>query len=362
MNTARQSPDRPLHIGMTADPVVPVPPVLYGGIERIIDFLIRGLAERGHRITLFAHPESRIPGTLVPFGVPPHEGPLPRARELWQLSTKLIARHRQFDVVHSIGRLAALAPLLPLRSVPKVQSYMRDTVPWRSIRIASRLGGRSVAFTGLSTSVYRERDERGAQGSEWHTIFAGVETGKYTPVAHVPADAPLVFLGRVERIKGPHDAIAIARAAGRRLIIAGNLVRTGADPNYYEREIAPHVDGTSVTYVGPLDDAGKNDLLGRGAALLFPIDVEEAFGIVMAEAFACGTPVIGYARGSVPEVVRVGINGFVCRDVPGAVAAVARLGAIDRRRVRADCEERFANESIVSQYETLYRDLVARRA
>lgn len=351
---------RPLHIGITADPVVPVPPVLYGGIERIIDFLVRGLVERGHRVTLFAHPDSRVPATLVPYGVPPHEGRGPRARELWQLASRLLARHRQFDVVHSIGRLAALAPLIPLRSLPKVQSYMRDAVPWGSIRIASRLGGRSMAFTGLSTSVYQNRPRQGRDGGEWHTIFAGVETAKYTPVAHVPDDAPLVFLGRVERIKGPHDAIAIARAAGRRLIIAGNLVRTGADPDYYEREIAPHVDGASVTYVGPLDDAGKNDLLGRGAALLFPIDVEEAFGIVMAEAFACGTPVIGYARGSVPEVVREGVNGFVCRDVPGAVAAVARLGSIDRRRVRADCEERFANESIVSQYEALYQDLVAR--
>ena len=140
-----------------------------------------------------------------------------------------------------------------------------------------------------------------------------------------------MFLGRLDPIKGAHDAIEIARRAGRRLIIAGTRVASGPDVAYFDREIAPHVDGESVRFIGPVDDAAKDRVLGTAAALLMPIGWEEPFGIVMAEAFACGTPVIAFARGSVPEVIREGVNGFACRTVDEAADAVRALGRIDRR-------------------------------
>ena len=347
-----------LRIGITVDPYLPVPPTLYGGIERVVDFLVRGLLRRSHEVVLFANPESRTGGELVPYGVPPHVGRRARVRELAQLSGALLRRVADLDVVHSFGRLAALAPLLPMRGVPKVQSYQRDGVPWSSVSIATRLAGSSLLFTGCSDSVYAGRPP-GIHGGDWRTVFNGVDVAKYSFAPAVAPDAPLAFLGRLERIKGVHNAIAISRAAGRRLVIAGNRVTDASDSGYFDNEIAPFLDGHDVQYVGPVDDERKNALLGAAAALLMPIEWEEPFGIVMAEALACGTPVIGLARGSVPQVVRDGVNGFLCTTVAEAAAAVGRLDDIDRHAVRSDCLARFSDSVIVDHYETLYRQLGA---
>lgn len=350
-----RSDRRSLHIGLTVDPNYPVPPTLYGGIERIVDFLARGLVTRGHQVTLFAHPESTTAGELVGYGVPPHTGIPARVKELVQVGSGLWHRRGQLDLVHSFGRLAALVPVLPYRRLAKVQSYQRDAVPWRSVAIATRLAGKSIRFTGCSTSVYAH----GPAGvGRWNTVFNGADLSKYQFNANVDADAPLAFLGRLERFKGAHSAIQIALRSGRRLIIAGNKVTDGPEPDYFDREIAPHIDDDRVRYIGPVNDAQKNTLLGSAAAFLMPIEWEEPFGIVMAEALACGTPVIGFARGSVPEVVRNDVNGFVCQGTDDAAAAVARISAIDRAAVRRDCEERFSDRAIVDDYLDLYYDVL----
>jgi glycosyltransferase involved in cell wall biosynthesis len=342
-----------LRIALTADPYLPVPPRLYGGIERVIDFLARGLAERGHAVTLFGHPESRTAGTLVPYGAPPHFGRRQRLTELWQIGAGLWRRRNRFDLVHSFGRLAALLPVLPLRRLAKVQSYQRAVHHWASIARAQRLAGPSLRFTACAAHMFAS-----APAGRWQAVFNGVDLAPYPFVARVGGDAPLAFLGRLEAIKGPHHAIAIARRAGRALVIAGNRVDGEADA-YFERELAPHLDGERVRYVGPVDDAAKAVLLGSAAALLMPIEWEEPFGIVMAEAMACGTPVVGFARGSVPEVVRDGINGYLCRDVASAVEAVDRLSELDRAAVRRDCEQRFSSTAIVDAYEAIYRERIA---
>jgi len=346
-----------LHIAITADPYLPVPPRLYGGIERVLDFLVRGLAARGHQVTLFAHPESDVPATLVPYGSPPHFTKVARAKELWQVGAKLWTMRHRFDLVHSFGRLAALTPVLGVRALPKIQSYQREGLPWKSIRTAHRLAGNSVCFTACSSSVYRAVPASDGSFGKWHTVFNGVDLAKYTFCQDADGDSPLTFLGRLEPIKGAHNAIAIAKAAGRRLFIAGN--RVPEYQGYFDSQIAPHVDGDRVQYFGPVDDEGKNALLFNSAALLMPIEWEEPFGIVMAEAMACGTPVIGFARGSVNEVVRDGVNGYICRGIPDAVCAVTRLGGIDRSAVRQDCQQRFSSTVVVDEYERLYTSLCA---
>jgi glycosyltransferase involved in cell wall biosynthesis len=348
-----------LRIAITVDPYYPVPPKLYGGIERVVDLLARRLVKRGHEVTLFAHPESQTEGRLIPYGSPPHFGARHRLAETWQVGATLWRHRREFDLIHSFGRLQALLPVLPLRWLPKVQSYQR-AIPWRGVKTAARLAGASLWFTGCTASLYRDRPRHGVYGGCWRCVFNGVDTDKYEFVPRVPVDAPLVFLGRLEPIKGAHHAIRIARAAGRRLILAGNRVRTGPAAPYFEREIAGHVDGTRVVYAGTVDDVQKNRLLGAAAALLMPVEWEEPFGIVMAEALACGTPVIGFARGSVPEVVRDGVNGYLCSTVGEAVAAVGRLGRIGREAVRADCEARFGGDTIAEGYEQLYEEMVCR--
>lgn len=344
-----------MRIAITADPYIPVPPVHYGGIERIIHFLTEHLARRGHEVTLFAHPGSVVPGVrLVPYGVPPHDGFGRRARELVQIGSALWRRRAEIDVIHSFGRLAALSPVLPLRGVPKIQSYQR-AVPWSGVRQAVRLAGRSVQFTACSASMFRGHAD--ASVGHWRAIYNGVDVTKYHWAPAVPDDAPLVYLGKVVWMKGVHVAIAIARRAGRRLVIAGNAVPDGADHEYFEREVRPAIDGDRVQYLGPVDDAQKDRLLGGAAALLFPTMYEEPFGIVMAEAMACGTPVIGSSRGAVPEVVRPGVNGFICDTVEEGADAVGQLRHIDRAAVRRDCEARFDASVIVSQYEAMYAEV-----
>ena len=170
----------PLRILITADPYVPVPPVHYGGIERVIDMLVHELADRGHHVTLVAHPDSRTPARLIAYGQPPHVGGVARARELAQVGGALWRAHPDVDVVHSFGRLAALLPVLPLRRLPKIQSYQRDRVPWASVGRALQLAGRSLMFTGCSTSVYRSGVQHEARSGDWRTIFNGVDASRYT--------------------------------------------------------------------------------------------------------------------------------------------------------------------------------------
>lgn len=349
---SRRTTERPLRIALVADPYIPVPPKLYGGIERILDLLVEGLDRRGHEVVLWAAPGSDVPCEVVPYGSPPHFGAWHRFRELWQVWSSLGRRHREFDVVHSFGRLAGLAPLLPLR-IPKIQSYQRE-ITRRSVAWGSRLAGDSITFTACSTRCRENVSDLG----RWETIYNGVRLSDYAFREDVASDAPLVFLGRIERIKGAHTAITVAQRASRRLILAGNVVEESQHLRYFEEEVAPHVDGDRIEYVGPVDDEQKSVLLGRAAALLMPIEWEEPFGIVMAEALACGTPVVGLGRGAVPEVVEDGVSGFVCDTVEEMIEAVPRLGELDRAAARARCESGFSSGVIVDAYERLYRDLV----
>lgn len=345
-----------LSIAMTVDPYIPVPPSTYGGFERVAAGLVNEFTARGHAVTLFAHPDSRIPGQHIPYGSPPHFGVRARATELWQVGSTLWRKRQQFDVVHSFGRLAALVPILVDRSFPKIQSYGRE-IAWAGVARGARLAGPSLTFTACSDAMWSGRaDERHGR---WATVYNGVDLSLYHATASVAPDAPLMFLGRLESIKGVHTAIEIARAADRPLVIAGNRVDSGDGRGYFAREIEPHLDGRRVSYVGPVDDAAKNRLLGAAAAFLMPIEWDEPFGIVMVEAMACGTPVIGFRRGAVPEVVEDGVTGAVVDNAGDAVRAIDRVQRMDRLGVRARCAERFAYPIIADAYEQLYREAIA---
>jgi glycosyltransferase involved in cell wall biosynthesis len=177
--------------------------------------------------------------------------------------------------------------------------------------------------------------------------------------AAVPADAPLVFLSRVEPIKGAHLAIDVARQVGRRLVIAGNHGEEGEIGRYWREQIVPHLGRDAVEYIGPVDDRQKNDLLGGAAALLVPVQWDEPFGIVFAEALACGTPVISCPRGALLEIVRDGREGFLADTVEGLAGAVGRLASIDRAACRQRVEKEFSADEIVRRYEALYETVCA---
>src|SRR5689334_22610434 len=329
-----------LRIAITADPYLPVPPRLYGGIERVIALLVSGLVRRGHEVTLIAHPESQTPAALIPYGASSHTDRIARMRELAQVASALIRVSSSIDIIHSFGRLAALLPVLPMRSVKKIHTYPRE-IPWSGVRRAAWLGGDSILFTGCSTSLYASANGA-AGGTRWRTVINCVDPSSYVSVTTVPDDAPLAFLGRIERIKGTHTAIAIARAAARPLVIAGNV----ADAEYFHTEVAPHIDDRSVSYIGEVDDAAKSRMLGGSAALLMPIAWDEPFGIVMAEAFACGTPVIALRRGSVPEVVDHGTTGHVTEDLEGLIEGIRVVNRFSRAACRDVAERRFADSVI----------------
>jgi len=343
-----------LRIAMTVDPEIPVPPLHYGGIERIVNMLVHGLQQRGHEVHLFANPQSTIETHLAPYPASTSRSirdTINNTRYIWSY----IQQHGPFDVIHSFARLIYLLPWMPLR-VPKIQSYQRAISP-RSVRYGSLLGGQSLCFTTCSS--YNAAPVR-QFGGRWEIIYNGVDTDFYSFSPQVVPDAPLMFLGRVERIKGAHTAIAVAKATNRKLVIAGNHATSGPDADYFQGEILPHCDNKQIFYVGPVNDQQKNELLGKAAAMLFPIDIEEPFGIVIAEALACGTPVIGFKRGAVDELIEHGTTGFVCQTIDDMIAAVYQVDRLDRAACRQLAEQRYSAHVIVEQYESLYRSLVAR--
>jgi glycosyltransferase involved in cell wall biosynthesis len=335
----------PLKIALTADPELPVPPRLYGGIERIIDMLARGLVERGHEVTLFAHPESASAGQLYPWPGASSRSTIDSLRNARALG-RAVAQGN-FDIFHSFSRIAYLTPILPL-GLPKIMSYQREISP-RTVRLGHMLSRGTLSFTAISNWMMQPTGQIG----RWDMIPNGVPLDRYAFRAEVTPDAPMVFLGRIEEIKGPHLAIKIARRTGRKLIIAGNIPEEKRA--WVEAHVLSHVDGDQIRYIGPVDDGQKNELLGQAAAFLMPILWEEPFGIVMAEAMACGTPVLGLRRGSVPEVVEDGVTGFVRDSLDDLVKAVESLPALDRLASRKRVELLYSDKAVVEAYEALYR-------
>jgi glycosyltransferase involved in cell wall biosynthesis len=340
-----------MRIALTVDPELPVPPTHYGGIERIVDMLARTLARRGHDVTLFTHPNSSCPVERIAW-------PGRRSSDFGDTLVNMTTLARavlsgQFDLVHSFARIAYLAPILPLE-IPKLMSYQRAISP-RTTGWAQRLSGGTIEFSAISRQMIEARPLQG----RWHIVPNGVPTETYVFQWEVADDAPLVFLGRVEEIKGPHLAIEIAHRTGRRLVIAGNV--PDEHRSWFEHHVLPFIDGDRVRYVGPVNDAQKNLLLGEAFAFLMPILWEEPFGIVMTEAMACGTPVLAFRRGAVPEIVEHGVTGFVVDTVDELVSAVAHVNELSRAKTRARVERRYSADAVTDSYLDIYEKLVAAR-
>ena len=334
-----------MKIAITADPVLPIPPKYYGGIERIIDILLNGLIDKGYDITLFAHPESEVSCKLIPYGTSISSSFSSLIRNMYLISKEIIGG--DYDLVHSFGRLAYLLPVLPMR-IPKIMSYQRY-ITGRSVKLGTMISRGSLHFVGCSKNLIQNY----LSESNFHYVYNAVEIEKYKFIEKHDFDAPLVFLGRIEEIKGVHIAIEVAKKSNKKLIIAGNIPDEKKHRDYFKNCVEPYV-GEKVEYMGPVDDQEKNIILGESSALLMPILWEEPFGIVMAEALACGTPVIGFNRGSVPEVINNGQTGFVCDTKEEMISIIPMLDKINRTTCREEAKKRFSKESIVNEYENLY--------
>jgi glycosyltransferase involved in cell wall biosynthesis len=337
------------------DPFIRVPPAHYGGIERVIADLANGLARAGHEVTLWAAPGSEVDGDVEPFGRESEWTRWSNIRNVVTLATRFLGRPRGFDVVHNFGRLAYLAPVLS-RDVPKIQTYMRTVNP-ANMTTARRLGARRLQYTAVSAAI---RDTGVPGGGDWSVIYNCAVPDRYRFNADVDAScAPLVYLGRLDRCKGVHHAITVAERLQRPLLIAGNISPLVHEQQYFDQQLKPRIDGRLIRYVGPVDDAEKQALLGSAAAMLLPIEWEEPFPVVLPESMLCGTPLIAFRRGGVPEGIDHARTGFLCDTVDEMTELVAQLPRIDRRIVRSEAERRFSDRAIVADYERLYQRLCA---
>ncbi|UWU91477.1 glycosyltransferase family 4 protein [Bradyrhizobium sp. CB1015] len=329
-----------------------VPPKLYGGTERVIAWLVDELVDLGHDVTLFASGDSSTKAKL--------HAVWPRALRLGRrgvdpnaacslLIETVAERAHEFDVIHSHVDWLPL-PVLSRTGVPFLTTmHGRLDLPGLSDVIGTFA---EAPFVSIS-----DNQRRPLPGANWiATIQHGLPKDLFRP--SYEAGSYLAFLGRLTAEKGPEAAMRIARTVRMPLRIAAKIPR--AETAYFKKKLEPEIDGETIQLVGEVDETRKQPFLAGAAALLFPIDWPEPFGLVMIEAMACGTPVIAYRSGSVPEVLEDGVTGFIVDGEEQAIEAVKEVVRLDRRKVRARFEERFVASRMAREYENRYRELVAR--
>lgn len=336
-------------VAMVAPLNEPVPPRLSGGVNRVVACLCDGLAEAGHAVNLWASGDSRTGAVLHPVirKADRRASRLEHLASLYQKSVdEICARPDSFDILHLhwFGQ--------PLSVPDPVADRCVITLHWRADqpRVAGRLEG-----AGSSRLVCLSQAHAAPLGGPANVDIVpnGIDADLYNPVPH--PDDYLVYIGRLSEEKRPDRAVRLARLTGRQLRIAGNFDRE--DRTYVETRLQHMISSDLVTVLGEIDDAGKQEQLANAGALVLPLDWPEPFGLVMAEAMACGTPVIAFDRGAVREVVEHGVTGFVVRNMQEAALAVARLPELDRTVIRRRFEQRFTSRAMVENYLRLYRDM-----
>jgi len=333
------------------DPGLPVPPKLYGGHERLVYLFAEEYQRLGHEVTLLAGPQSYCSGNTLTFGTNDLDRSAGLKRSEVSFVWKYLFQNRaSFDLIHNFSRLIYLLPVLNF-PVKKIMTYGRP-VAKRGIKLINLLPNSNLLFTACSNYCV----STGNVAGKWKTIYNAIDFSQYRLNEIVDEGAPLIFLGRLDKIKGVHNAIKIAKATGNRLIIGGNIPHTANNFEYFKSEIEPLIDNDQIKYLGPLNDDEKNSYLGQAKALLFPIEWDEPFGMVMIEAMACGTPVIAFKKGSVPEVIEDGATGFIVNNERAMIAALDKIPMVDRKNCRQTAMERFDVSIIAKQYLELFKN------
>jgi glycosyltransferase involved in cell wall biosynthesis len=341
-----------MKILISVDPEIPVPPLSYGGVERLVDGLAEAYKDLGHEVYLLAHHESTCTHVKARYAWPARH-----SRGIFNIlknaiSLLKIIRLIKPDAVHSFSRLLYMYPSFLTCSVPFLQTYGRFINPV-STTLASLVAGKKLLYTSAAAHMLNHLKRF---RHKFKPVYNFTNTHFYTP--DIPVEKKhLLFLGRIEDIKGTAECIAVALSTGIPLVIAGNI-QPGHEA-FFREKIEPHLQDPLIRWVGPVNDEQKRELLRQSKVLLFPIKWEEPFGIVMIEAMACGVPVIAFRRGSVPEVIEDGVTGFIVDNVEEMIEAVNRIGSIDQAKVREVCTDRFAQEKISKQYINLLENLIA---
>jgi glycosyltransferase involved in cell wall biosynthesis len=325
-----------------------VPPRLYGGTERVVSYLTEELVRQGHQVTVFATGDSRTRAELVACAPqalrldPSVRDPVPH---VLMMLDEVRRRSHEFDVLHfhmDLLHFPGFTDIAP-RTVTTLHGRLDlpDLQPFYD---------RFHDFPLVSISNDQRRPLPNANwvGNVYHGLPP--ELLRFSASGH---RGYLAFLGRISPEKRPDRAIEIARRAGLPLRIAAKV--DNADREYFERQIQPLLADPLVEFIGEIGESQKSEFLGNARALLFPIDWPEPFGLVAIEAMACGTPVIAFARGSVPEVIEDGLTGFVVNNIDDAVRAVRRLDELDRHEVRGRFEQRFSAARMARDYLQIYQ-------
>ena len=336
-----------LRVGVLAPISWRVPPRHYGPWEQFVSLLTEGLVARGVDVTLFATRDSVTAARLV--GVAPtgySEDPSLDAK-VWE-SLHIAAAYERagaLDLIHNSFDFLPLtySRLVETPVVTTIHGFASDATLPVYLEYADR--GTYVAISDA---------DRHPKLPYAATIHHGIDLEAFE--VETDPGRHLAFFGRIHPDKGTAVAIEVAARAGLPLVIAGII----QDQAYFDRFVAPHVDGERVSYLGPVGPAGRQQVLGRARALLHLIDFEEPFGFSVVEAMACGTPVIAYRRGSLPELVVPGENGFLVGTVEDAVGAVGAVADLDRAAVRRSVEEHFSVDRMVDEYLAVYRQVLGR--
>jgi glycosyltransferase involved in cell wall biosynthesis len=328
-----------------------VPPRCYGGTERIVSYITEELVRLGHDVTLFASGDSRTAARLVPIcpqALRLNTGICNVSAPLTLLQERAFRLQNDFDIIHSHLDFVGF-PLARRCSVPVVTTLHGRLDLAEYVPLFREFAERPL----VSIS---DAQRRPLPWANWEaTVYHGLPSDLYS--FHPQPGKYLAFLGRIAREKRLDHAIEIAKRVGLPLRIAAKVDPT--DRNYFHTEIEPLMDHPLVEYVGELTDAEKDDFLGEAYALIAPFDWPEPFGLVFIESLACGTPVLAYRRGSIPEIIDDGVTGFVCDHLGKMADAVERVSLLDRHRCRQAFEERFTVERMVQDYLKVYEHLTS---
>jgi glycosyltransferase involved in cell wall biosynthesis len=337
-----------MRIGMLAPIAWRTPPRHYGPWEQVVSLLTEGLVARGVDVTLFATGDSVTTARLVSVCPRGYEEDRSVDAKVWEALhiAELFERSTEFDLIHNHF------DFLPLAFSGLVKTPIVTTIHgFSSARILPvyRKYNRRVHYVSISEA------DRVPDLAYIGTVYHGIDLRAFT--FREQPDGYLLFFGRIHPDKGAREAIDIARQAGLQLVMAGII----QDQEYFQREIAPAVDGCAVQYVGSVGPHERDRLIGHALALLHPINFAEPFGLAVVEAMACGTPTIAFPRGSMPEIIKDGDTGVLVRNVEHAADAVGRIAHISRRRCREEAESRFSCERMVDEYLRLYACVLRQR-
>ena len=327
-----------------------VPPTLYGGTERIVSYLTEELVRLGHDVTLFASGDSITTARLEPMcnhALRLNKGIFNRDAPMLMLMEQGLGKPRDFDIIHSHldfmgfpfarrNPTSTVATFHGRLDLPELQPVFRE---YRELPIVS----------------ISDAQRKPVSWANWQaTVYHGLPSDLYG--FHPKPGAYLAFLGRIAAEKRPDHAIEIAKRVGIPLRIAAKV--DPADQDYFHAEIEPLLADPLIEYLGEITDAEKDEFLGNATALVCPYDWPEPFGLVLIEALACGTPVLAYRRGSIPEIIEDGVTGFVCEGLDEMTAAIQRIPEIDRGRCRSTFEQRFTVKRMAQDYVRLYERVI----